>query len=108
MKGTTMTLMGLYLFTEKNFKDMKKHIESYMGTSDFHAVLKDKIAFDGQLMQLYMISTKIPDVMFFADVISTPDGEFKKNKYTGTFGREATLPFAIKNLFRRNFMLETK
>lgn len=105
MKSTTMTLTGLYLFTEKNFKDMKEHISSYAGKNDFNAILKDETAFEGQLMQLYMISTIIPDVLFFADVVSTPDGEFKKNKYTGTFGRDATLPYLIKNLFRRNFIM---
>jgi len=102
MKSTTMTITGLYLFTAKNFQDMEKRIYSYVGKNDMNALLKEEVVFDGEPMQLYMISTKVEEVMFFADAASTMDGYFKKNKFTGTFGKNALLPSPISQLFQRH------
>jgi hypothetical protein len=102
MKSTTMTITGLYLFTAKNFKDMEERIYSYVGKNDMNALLKEEIIFNGELMQLYMISTQTAEVMFFAHAASTMDGNFVKNRFSGTFGNNQNLPTSIGQLFQRH------
>lgn len=93
----TLTTM-LYLIEPQHFEVSKTENAKFQHVISMSELL-DKITYDGVEYNLYQINTNSMNVMFYATIVTSMDGNVVKNKITGAFNY---LPEQLQELFDRH------